>query len=229
MNKEKLKKTFPHLYKMWHTYRVNQNKKNEIIKKESYDKYGYEILKELFEMVVNKQYDVACYYGTLLGLIRDNQLIPWDDDLDFIILDTEKFSWISFERDMKKTGFYKYRTIENNGRIVGQSYKKKGVLCDFSLKRKGSGMEEGLYGCYQIPGKHYENGKTALHQYWKCTVPSINGLVEKKVHNITVKIPQNYEEIIVAYYGEGWKTPDPNFIPERESVELPVKITYHKK
>lgn len=226
--KDKLKKMFPALYEIWHNSRLRKNEKNERIKKESYDKYGTEVLNDLFKMVISNNYDVSCYYGTLLGLIRDDKLIPWDDDLDFIILNTKKFSWKKFENDMKRIGFAKYRTIEIDEKIVGQSYVKKGVLCDFSLKNVGNDIEECLYGCYQIEGKHYDNGKEQAYQYWKYQVPQINCLFIKKINDISIKIPANYEGILTAYYGENWRVPDPNFRPDRVSIEVPTKITVHR-
>lgn len=229
MNKENIKRMFPHIYNIWHEFRVNQNKLADEKKKKAYDQYGIEILRDLFSMVIAKGYNVSCYYGTLLGLIRDDQLIPWDDDLDFIILDIDSFSWEKFEQDMNSAGFWKYRTIENDKGISGQSYKKKDVLCDFTLKEAGNGIVECPYGGYQIPGTHYENGKTALYQYWNCMVPQTGKLIDKIAGGVNIKIPENYESVLTAYYGENWRTPDPDFKPPRNSVELPAKITYFKK
>lgn len=226
--KEKLKKLFPTLYKVWHEARLRKNKKKEKLKKESYDKYGTEVLADLFRMVIANNYDVSCYYGTMLGLVRDDELIPWDDDLDFIILNTKEFSWKKFENDMKSAGFSKYRTIEIDDKIVGQSYVKKKVLCDFSLRNPGNDVEECLYGCYQIEGRHYDNGKEQIYQYWKYQVPQISNLIVKKIKNISIKIPENYEDILIAYYGENWRIPDPNFKPNRKSIEVPTKITVHR-
>lgn len=226
--KEKLKIMFPKCYYIWHKIRVKNNEKKEIKKKAAYDKYGHEILRDLYEMVYEKDYDILCYYGTLLGLVRDNRLIPWDDDLDFIILDKPDFSWRKLEADMKEYGFSLYRTIENERTIIGQSYKKRGVLCDFSLKHKGNGIENVLYGCYEIPGIKYIDGEYNPYQYWIYQVPGIQQLEEKVLADVKVKIPRNYLEILAAYYGENWKTPDPKFKPTKVETEAVLKITYHR-
>lgn len=224
--KERLKVVFPSLYKLWHNIRLKINERGEKAKKKAYDKYGLEILNDLFSMVFKKNYEVSCYYGTLLGLVRDNKLIPWDDDLDFVILDSIDFSWKRFEKDMNDIGFRLYRIIENGTGVIGQSYKKKGVLCDFSLKEPGNEVKECLYGCYEIPGVKYNSSDFLPYRFWIYMVPQISSLVDIELSGTKVKIPQNYEEILEAYYGKDWEIPNPNFMPDRKPTMEKLKVIY---
>ncbi len=227
MNKEQIKKKLPNLYRIWHVCRVRRNKIAERRKKEAYDRYGQVVLFDLFKMIIQRKYNITCYYGTLLGLVRDDCLIPWDDDLDFVIFSHNDFEWVVFERDMVNVGFKKFRTMEIDNCIIGQSYKKKGVLCDFFIKELGYGNVESIYGCYQIPGKEYINGQPQVYKFWKVIAPKTSKVIKKLLSGVDVLIPENYEDVLRAYYGEKWNIPDPNFVPDREEIEVQVKITYH--
>ena len=55
-------------------------------------------LREADEILTSEGVDYCLMFGTLLGLLRHGDFIPWDDDIDIIIFDTEKFQ----ERCKKK-------------------------------------------------------------------------------------------------------------------------------
>ena len=48
-------------------------------------------LRDMDEILFAEGVDYCVMFGTLLGLLRHNDLIPWDDDLDIIIFDIDKF------------------------------------------------------------------------------------------------------------------------------------------
>ena len=227
---QKVKQAFrkiPVVYPLWHGMRLKFNEQKEKNKKKAFDKYAMEVLADVMKVTTEKGYKCVCTDGTLLGPIRDGCLIPWDDDMDFSLLEDDIFGWEQFERDMVASGFHKYRTIESDGRISGQSYKKKDVLCDFLIWVPKDAEIEVMLGGFQIPGNTYINGKAAMYQAWKYILPPITGITTLNMQNIEIKIPENYEEVLVALYGKNWRKPDPNFVPEYEEVEKEYIITYH--
>ena len=61
-----------------------------------------------------------CYfadYGTLLGIIRDNKLISWDDDIDYGILADDSFDWKGFEKQLSLFGFRKIKEFKYKEKI----------------------------------------------------------------------------------------------------------------
>lgn len=48
-------------------------------------------LRDFFETVNKRQVRACIMFGTLLGKLRHNDFIPWDDDVDVIIFDYEEF------------------------------------------------------------------------------------------------------------------------------------------
>lgn len=230
MNKIKQRlKQIPIIYPIWHEIRINCNKRKEIKKREAYQKYNQQILNDIFQVAINNKFQLICAYGTLLGIVRDNMLLPWDDDLDFIILDDGTFSWSSFDECMKKSGFWLYREIEQDNKIVEKSYKKKGVLCDVRLWDNYK-KDRTVYGDYfPIQGHAYRSGVFEEYDMTVSNMIPINRIIIKKFNDIDIMLPDNAEDILAEFYGENWKYPDPNYIPGGKKIRIERKITYHNK
>jgi hypothetical protein len=54
-------------------------------------KFALKLLKEADEILTSASVDHCIMFGTLLGLLRHGDFIPWDDDLDIIVFDIPKF------------------------------------------------------------------------------------------------------------------------------------------
>ena len=224
-----LLKKIPVVYPLWHEIRLKNNKRKEKNKQTAYLKYNMEILKDIFQVAKNNNFQLICAYGTLLGVVRDNQLLPWDDDLDFIILDDGKFSWDEFSNCMKANGFWIYRKYEQDNKIVEISYKKKDVLCDVRIWDNYN-IERDVYGDYfEVENYVY---KYRDYEEYDMTVQKmipINKVVCKRFSGVDVMIPENSNDILEKMYGQDWKCPDPLYKPSGEMIRVKRKATYYKK
>ena len=226
---KELFKQIPVAYPLWHKFRLMNNKRKENKKQIAYRKYNIEILKDIFQVAKSNKFPLICAYGTLLGIVRDNQLLPWDDDMDFIILDDGNFSWDEFNNCMKANGFWIYRKYEQDNKIVEMSYKKKNVLCDVRIWDNYD-VERDVYGDYFLID-NYEY-KYRDYEEYDMTVQKmipINKIVYKRFSGIDVMIPENSNDVLEKMYGQDWKCPNPHYKPSGEKIRVKRKATYYKK
>ena len=164
-----------------------------------------------------------CEAGTLLGLYRDKQLIPGDSDADVAVLaeDMKPGYVAEFEKQLTMPNNHsmffkpkewlgmmeadddakyvsakslKYMARESNGKV--KTFKGKPIMCDIIL--------------------HYPHKKDRLHLYVSDYFRTKNEFVSGAVKHLTNEgykfpIPPNTEGHLKALYGEGWKTPNPQF------------------
>ena len=73
-------------------------------------------LKSLIDILTENKINYWICHGTLLGIIRDNQLIPWDHDIDIGVIEN-KITRKIFPLIMKRKGFKEIKKtfLENDG------------------------------------------------------------------------------------------------------------------
>ena len=84
--------------------------------------------------------------GTLLGIIRDQSLIPWDPDIDLAIFDKD-FDESLIEKIMKKNGFFRKKKFFKNDNLI--TFKKKGGrdvdINIYNLNKKNKSVQTKWY------------------------------------------------------------------------------------
>lgn len=139
-------------------------------------------------------HDVFLGYGALLGFVRDGALIPHDDDLDLVVLleDAAPDGLAAVAALLAAAGFDTEAQSAFNLHVRRRGAPE--LICDLFLARR--------------------EGETALfHPARQPRVPlaAIRPLRPTEMFGHPITVPANVFAVLEAWYGPGWRAPDPNF------------------
>ncbi|MBQ3506358.1 MAG: hypothetical protein IJA89_06285 [Clostridia bacterium] len=165
-------------------------------------KYGYDINNKIYALLKGKL-DCFALCGTLLGIVRENKFIDYDNDMDYgIVIDSEK-DWDVLYKTLTASKFKFSHYFEHEGKINEMAFRYKGVHVDFF----GVYVEDNVArfsSFYIAPGVKYlkDQGSTLVVEFdYKA------GSFEKNVKDSIFMIPNCYNEILIANYGDNYMTP----------------------
>jgi len=144
-------------------------------------------------------------YGTLLGAVREGQLIPWDGDADFSILQRDEHAVLALDEEFAAAGHYVERPGLWRGHrgVIRIRYSKvnRGHL-DLFMWQLHDGMLQPLEGSEEAwPGMAS-----------RVTFPErfITPLGEVPLNGRSFPAPKSVEEFLREHrYGPRWETPAP--------------------
>lgn len=167
--------------------------------------FGRELIFWITELLEKHKVDVYVDFGTLLGFVRDGDILDWDDDIDMSVndYDYEKMVEIMLNNhsDMPGIGIVQWQ-----GNIVYDTDGNKyGLLLDcipnseskikpFDLylrsrrRKDGFSIPMGAVGNLFIPEKYFD-GHDIIN-----------------IKELRLKAPKNYQEYLTLVYGD-WNTP----------------------
>lgn len=141
-------------------------------------------------------------YGTLLGLYRDGDFIPGDDDFDVGYISQEKDP-IAVKKETK--------TIIANLVRAGFTVSFNQAGRPFRLSYQIDGHTSGIH--LDIRPVWYQDGHIWAHKQacLLCSLDDFQPCQKAILRGTEVYIPNNPEAFLKAYYGPGWKIPDPSY------------------
>ena len=138
-------------------------------------------------------------YGTLLGVYRDGDMIPGDDDFDVGYV-TDASDPDSFREEVKQLVLFLVRS----GFTV--SFNRRGRLFRIHIDDAHSPHLD-------VQPIWFEEGRLWMHFYlsYPSSIGEFLPVQERTLRGTNVYIPRHPESFLDANYGPGWRVPDPSF------------------
>jgi phosphorylcholine metabolism protein LicD len=146
--------------------------------------------KDIIPILNKYSIDYWVDFGTLLGIIREKDIILNDDDIDITLIDTpELYNKMTLAKeDIIKLG-YSFKRMDWSAYRI---YKDKKIFADLYLNKKDDTNK-------QYIGAEGEKSNIA---YSTIGTPKII-----KWNNIDVRVPENIEQTLIYRFGEDYMTP----------------------
>lgn len=172
---------------------------------------GAEVLKRIAVTLNTTDIQYFAAFGTLLGLIRDAEIIPYDPDIDLGVIKTDDFTWEKLLGVLEEGGFSLKHHYEIQGSVkeICVAYEKNPlVTADFFLFER-EGDQYFLHAFHHKEGYRYES-RDQMHVK-RAAFPYFSELGQIEYHGIPLCIPSAYEQFLETAYTKNWRTPDPNW------------------
>ncbi len=153
-------------------------------------------LRDADDILFSQGVDYCVMFGTLLGLLRHGGLIPWDDDLDIIVFDTDKFER-RCRHHFENRGYIVYddmRTLEGAERRCGYR-----IHAEQGLAIPGQTWKFPWLGVWEP--NVCKNTMTLPPENFSYSVEDFFPLERRRFLDFTVSVPRLPEEIMKQYYG----------------------------
>ena len=220
------RKIYPMLQYIYRLYAVP-------IKRRRLRMFGPEMLLKLHGLLTSNNINYHLDFGSLLGVVRENDFIKHDDDIDLTIIGKSSDP-CKILKLLMDNGFEFIHAMKVRDRIVefSVSYRKLSADFFFYLPVEKQG-KVGICGVYFNPDFQYPTSDLNHYRVWYFPDNVKSKIVTFK--GTDVCIPENAEALLEFEYGKGWRSPIKNWVADNmeERFEImddfAIRITDVKK
>jgi hypothetical protein len=152
---------------------------------------------------------IFLYYGSLLGAVRDNAVIPHDDDFDVAYF-SEKTSAVEIKQEM----------IEIIAALAASDASITVRLMTFFFKVEIDGGVIDVFPAWHDGHVLWSPWSTCL----ECNEDVLKQVTQRDFLGHRVFIPADAERFLALKYGEGWRAPDPGYqVKARPDIVYPFR------
>ncbi len=161
-------------------------------------------LRDANEILTSEGVDYCLMFGTLLGLLRHGDFIPWDDDLDIIIFDIKKFEKQCIGK-FEDRGYTVLQDIRRINPFRVAPFLKVKTRCGYRIYSKNGNNIPGV--CWKFPWLGVwepvfkKKAMTLPPEKFVYNVKDFFPLQRKPFKTFSVMIPKNPEKILNEYFG----------------------------
>lgn len=183
-----------------------------------------EVLKEFHNFCTTNELHYSLAYGTLLGAVRHNGIIPWDDDVDVMMPRPDFDRFFELYKDSPKfKAFHPRNTYLNFGRLC--EMKDTQVVSNVPWKKKSSGIWIDIFPIDCVPDNHDE----FLQLYKYCHILEKKQMRRRKLKNSFWRMNAKYRFLsFVSLFDKKSRTLE-SIRDEHDSllVQIPFGTTNH--
>lgn len=140
------------------------------------------------------------FFGTLLGLVRENNLIEGDDDIDFYVNAKERNKLIEILRKNNIDVNLDLKVNQNKSFLqIARKINDKNLIADFYF------YEDDLDELYIIEKWNFEGGTHIPSKYLRIPKTFVFPIVDKEFNKFKIKFPSSPIYLCEFLYGTSWK------------------------
>jgi LicD family protein len=177
----------------------------------SYTDKLFQLLVQLHDTLDRHGIWHSLLFGTLLGAVRDGELIPWDHDLDLLIHRADIDRVVALNEELAPLGlsFWSGRTLAdrlalNPGRVPWFDPGYLGIMVGDVCRGEVYAptlFSDGVLRLYDL--EH----EVAFWPHSSFPAFVVEDLTTADVHGVPLPVPAHAEQLLAWHYGDDWRTP----------------------